>query len=72
MTKSGPTLRRTAWHEAGHAVVAWDQKLTVTLVSIKPDAESRGRTEQTRASWIMTPLQARQRENILDDGRMGR
>jgi hypothetical protein len=31
-----PTLRRIAWHEAGHAVVAWDQKFTVTLVSIRP------------------------------------
>ena len=28
---TNPTLRQTAWHEAGHAVVAWDQKLTVIL-----------------------------------------
>lgn len=62
--EDAPTLRRTAWHEAGHAVVAWDQKLTVTLVSIKPDAKSRGRSEQTRAT-DHDPAQARQRENIV-------
>jgi ATP-dependent Zn protease len=61
---TSPTLRRTAWHEAGHAVVAWDQKLTVKLVSIKPDAKSRGRTEWTRATDL-DPEQARQRENIV-------
>jgi hypothetical protein len=31
-----PSLKRTAWHEAGHAVVAWALGLSVTLVSIRP------------------------------------
>jgi ATP-dependent Zn protease len=42
-----PTLRRTAWHEAGHAVVAWDQRFTVTFVSIRPDGISLGRSQHT-------------------------
>jgi ATP-dependent Zn protease len=62
--KKQPTLRRTAWHEAGHAVAAWDQGLAVTLVSIKPDARSLGRTCQERAGDI-DPVQARQRDNIV-------
>ena len=64
---STPTLRRTAWQEAGHAVVAWDQKVKVTLVSIKPDAKSLGRTEQERAS-DPDPALARQRDNIVTMG----
>jgi ATP-dependent Zn protease len=63
-----PTLRRTAWHEAGHAVVAWDQKLTVKLVSIRRDAkELWPYTEQTRASDC-DPERARRRENIVAMG----
>jgi hypothetical protein len=62
-----PTLRRTAWHEAGHAVVAWDQKQTVKLVSIRRDDHSYGRTEQTRAG-DSDPERARQRENIVAMG----
>src|ERR1700722_20949243 len=62
-----PPLRRTAWQEAGHAVVAGDQKVKVTLVSIKPDAKSLGRTEQERAS-DPDPALARQRDNIVTMG----
>src|SRR5215470_5977482 len=40
-----PTLRRVAWHEAGHAVVAWERGLTVTSVSIRPDGEGFGRSQ---------------------------
>jgi ATP-dependent Zn protease len=42
-----PSLKRTAWHEAGHAVVAWDQGFTVVLVSIRPEGESYGRSTHT-------------------------
>ena len=60
----GPSLRRTAWHEAGHAVVAWDQGFTVTLVSIRPEVGSLGRSQHTPAGDCAVPSE-RQRENIV-------
>jgi hypothetical protein len=39
-----PTLLQVAWHEAGHAVVAWDRGFTVTLVSIRRIDDSHGRS----------------------------
>ncbi|SRR6266576_3188544 len=61
---AGPTLRQTAWHEAGHAVVAWDQGFTVTLVSISPEGESLGRSQHTPMGDCAIPSE-RQRENIV-------
>jgi ATP-dependent Zn protease len=62
--KAGPTLKQTAWHEAGHAVAAWDQGFTVTLVSIQPDGESLGRSQYIPAGDCAIPAE-RQRENIV-------
>jgi ATP-dependent Zn protease len=64
---AGPTLRRTAWHEAGHAVVAWDQGFTVVLVSVRPEGESFGRSTHTPAGDWAIPLE-RQRESIVAMG----
>ena len=59
-----PTLRQIAWHEAGHAVVAWDQKFTVTLVSIRRTGAGYGRSEHTPAVDCAIPSE-RERENIV-------
>lgn len=59
-----PTLRRTAWHEAGHAVVAWDRDLTVTHISIRPEGESFGRSQHTPAGDCSIASE-RERENIV-------
>lgn len=59
-----PTLKQTAWHEAGHAVVAWHQGFTVELVSILPDEESLGRSQHTPSADFAIPSE-RQRENIV-------
>jgi ATP-dependent Zn protease len=64
MMTAGPTLRQTAWHEAGHAVVAWDQGFTVTLVSIRPEGGSLGRSQHTPMGDCAIPSE-RQRENIV-------
>jgi ATP-dependent Zn protease len=61
---AGPTLRQTAWHEAGHAVVAWDQGFTVTLVSISPEGDSLGRSQHTPIGDCAIPSE-RQRQNIV-------
>jgi ATP-dependent Zn protease len=60
---AGPTLRQTAWHEAGHAVVAWDQGFTVTLVSIRREGDSLGRSQHTPRGDCPIPSE-RERENI--------
>ena len=62
-----PTLRRTAWHEAGHAVVAWERGLSVVLVSIRPEGESFGRSRHTPAGECAIPAE-RQRECIVAMG----
>jgi ATP-dependent Zn protease len=62
-----PSLKRTAWHEAGHAAVALVQGLTVTLVSIKPDGESFGRSQHLPAGDCTIP-EERERENIVAMG----
>ena len=66
-----PTLRRTAWHDAGHAVVAWDQGFTVTLVSIRPETLPEGiafgRSQHTPAGDCAVPSE-RRRESIVAMG----
>jgi ATP-dependent Zn protease len=64
---AGPTLRQTAWHEAGHAVVAWDQGFTVTLVSIRREGNGFGRSQHTPAADCAVPSE-RQRESIVAMG----
>ena len=59
-----PTLRQTAWHEAGHAVVAWDRGFTVTHVSIRRIGDSYGRSQHTPAGDGAIPSE-RERENIV-------
>jgi hypothetical protein len=59
-----PSLRRVAWHEAGHAVVAWERGLTVTCVSIRPDGESLGRAQHSPDGDCAIASE-RERENIL-------
>ena len=61
---TSPTLRQTAWHEAGHAVVAWDRRFTVTLVSIRRIGDSYGRSQHTPAGDCTIPSE-RERENIV-------
>jgi ATP-dependent Zn protease len=61
---SKPTLRRTAWHEAGHAVVAWERGCTAVFVSIQPDGESLGRSRHTPCGDPSIPSE-RERENII-------
>lgn len=61
---TSPTLRQTAWHEAGHAVVAWDRGFTVTLVSIRRIDDSYGRSRHTPAGDCAVPSE-RERENIV-------
>jgi Peptidase family M41 len=62
-----PSLRRTAWHEAGHTVVAWDQGRTVVLVSIISDGHSLGRSTHTPAGDCSIDSE-RERENIVAMG----
>jgi len=64
MIGSTPTPRQTAWHEAGHAVVAWDQGFTVTLVSIRRIGDSYGRCQHTPAADCAIQSE-RERENIV-------
>jgi hypothetical protein len=65
---NAPTLRRTAWHEAGHAVVAWDRGLTVVLVSVRPgDDGSFGRERHILPSGCDSETE-RQRENVVAMG----
>jgi ATP-dependent Zn protease len=59
-----PTLLQTAWHEAGHAVVAWDRGFTVTLVSIRRIGDSYGRCQHAPAGDCAVPSE-RERENIV-------
>ena len=59
-----PTLQQVAWHEAGHAVVAWDRGFTVTLVSIRRIGDSYGRCQHTPAGDYAVPSE-RERENIV-------
>jgi hypothetical protein len=61
---TSPTLRQVAWHEAGHAVVAWDRCLTVTLVSIRRIGDSYGRSQHTPVGDCAVPSD-RERENIV-------
>ncbi|PSO29842.1 hypothetical protein [Bradyrhizobium sp. MOS002] len=62
-----PSRRRTAWHEAGHSVVAWSQGFTPILVSIRRQGESFGRSHHTPAGNPAVP-EERQRENIVAMG----
>ena len=62
--ETAATPRQTAWHEAGHAVVAWAQGFTVTCVSIRPEGSSLGRSQHTPAGDGAIPSE-RQRENIV-------
>lgn len=62
-----PTLKRTAWHEAGHAIAAMDQGFTVVLVSIRPDDKSFGRCTHTPVGDPAVALE-RERENIVAMG----
>jgi hypothetical protein len=59
-----PALQQVAWHEAGHAVVAWDRGFTVTLVSIRRIGDSYGRCQHTPAVDYAVPSE-RERENIV-------
>lgn len=59
-----PSLRRTAWHEAGHAVASWAMGFTVTLVSIRPVGESYGRSQHTPAGDCSIASE-RERESIV-------
>jgi ATP-dependent Zn protease len=59
-----PTRKRTAWHEAGHAVVAWERGLSPTLVSIRAQDESFGRSQHTPAGDCSI-LEDRTRESIV-------
>jgi ATP-dependent Zn protease len=62
-----PTLRRIAWHEAGHAVVAADQGFTVVSVSIRPVGKSPGRCT-TAPAGDPSVQDERIRENIVAMG----
>jgi ATP-dependent Zn protease len=62
-----PSRRRTAWHEAGHAVVAWDQGFAVVLVSIRRVGNSFGRSTHTPAADCSIDSE-RHRENIVAMG----
>ncbi len=42
-SRSVVQVRATALHEAGHAVVAWDQRIRIDSVSVIPDENSEGR-----------------------------
>ncbi len=48
-------LRRTAFHEAGHAVMAFVRGEVVLHASVVPDAHSRGRIRQERPLLRSTP-----------------
>ena len=81
-----PSLKRTAWHEAGHAVVAWEQGLTVTHVSIRPEGErvlngqrirrpatapsSRNATERILWPWVDGPTNWLRAKWVTIIGRM--
>src|SRR5437868_10505702 len=63
-----PTSRRIAWHEAGHAVAAWDHGFTVVLVSIKPETLPQGVSfgrSQHLPETDCAIRSERQRENIV-------
>ena len=62
--ETAATPRQTAWHEAGHAVVAWEKGFTVTCVSIRPEGSSLGRSQHAPAGDGAIPSE-RQRENIV-------
>ena len=63
-----PSRRRTAWHEAGHAVVAWAQGFTVVAVSIRPAEDgSFGRSTHGPSADCSIP-EERWRENIVAMG----
>jgi Peptidase family M41 len=62
--ETAATPRQTAWHEAGHAVVAWEQGFTVTCVSVRPEGSGLGRSQHTPAGDGAIPSE-RQRENIV-------
>ncbi len=36
-------LEATAYHEAGHAVMAWDEGIKINSISIVPDEKASGR-----------------------------
>src|ERR1700733_10821049 len=59
-----PTLLQVAWHEAVHAVAAWDRGFTVTLVSIRRIGDSYGRCQHTPAGDCAVPSE-REREKIV-------
>jgi ATP-dependent Zn protease len=67
MPEARPSRRRTAWHEAGHAVVAWDQKFTVMLVSIRRIGDEFGRSSHCPVVDC-TIAEERWRENIVAMG----
>jgi ATP-dependent Zn protease len=67
MSGTVPSLRRTAWHEAGHAVAAWDQGFIVVLVSVRPEGGSFGRSTHTPAGDCAVRSE-RQRESIVAMG----
>jgi ATP-dependent Zn protease len=58
------TPRRTAWHEAGHAVAAWNQQFTPILVSIRREGDIYGRSTHTPAGDWAIP-EERHRECIV-------
>jgi ATP-dependent Zn protease len=64
---TAPSLRRTAWHEAGHAVTAWDQVFIVVLVSVKPEGENFSRSTHTPAGNCSIQSE-HQRKNIVAMG----
>lgn len=39
----GPALEVTAYHEAGHAIAAWRQRIAISSVTIKPGEDYSGR-----------------------------
>ena len=43
-------LQSTAYHEAGHAVMAWDQGLKFHHVTIKPHGDSLGHVLPNKAN----------------------
>jgi len=67
-TSSQPSRRRTAWHEAGHAVVAWVQDFTVVSVSIRP-AEDGSFGRSVHSPVVDCSIQSeRVRDNIVAMG----
>jgi ATP-dependent Zn protease len=62
-----PTLRRTAWHEAGHAVVAWERGCTVVHVSVRWEGKSFGRSRHAPRGDPSISSE-RERESIIAMG----